>query len=191
MKIIGKYQGAEEIGRSAAGVTCRARDPFRNRDYVLKVLSPLAALSAASKDRLYRDLAVSWDLTHRHIAKLQDIGELEGIVYIATELLEGCSLVDFLAAAAGSLPEKLTLMAQVCEALACAHSRGIAHGNVKPNNIFITDTRNAAVLDFGTGTWQALLLASGVRLNGPTFSRRVWSCTNFWRASIPFRPPRA
>jgi serine/threonine protein kinase len=166
MKIIGKYQGAEEIGRSAAGVTCRARDPFRNRDYVLKVLSPLAALSAASKDRLYRDLAVSWDLTHRHIAKLQDIGELEGIVYIATELLEGCSLVDFLAAAAGSLPEKLTLMAQVCEALACAHSRGIAHGNVKPNNIFITDTRNAAVLDFGTGTWQALLLASGVRLNG-------------------------
>ena len=166
MKIIGKYQGAEEIGRSAAGVTCRARDPFRNRDFVLKVLSPLAALSAASKDRLYRDLAASWDLTHRHIAKVQDIGELEGIVYIATELLEGRGLADFLPAEAGSIAEKLTLMAQVCEALACAHSRGIAHGNLKPNNIFITDTRNAAVLDFGTGTWQALLLASGVRLNG-------------------------
>ena len=165
MKTIGKYQVAEEIGRSAAGVTCRARDPFRNREYVLKILSPLAALSAESKEQLYRDLAVAWELTHRHIAKVRDIGELEGILYIATELLPGSSLMSFLSAGS-TIPEKLTLVAQACEALACAHSRGIAHGNLKPGNIFVTDTGYATVLDFGTGTWQALLIASGVRLNG-------------------------
>src|SRR5580704_6538403 len=89
MKTIGKYQVMEEIGRSAAGVTCRVRDPFRSREVALKILSPLAALSAVSKDQLYRDLALSWELTHRHVAKVHDVGELEGGVYIATELLVG------------------------------------------------------------------------------------------------------
>ena len=164
MKTIGKYQVVEEIGRSAAGVTCRVRDPFRSREVAVKILSPLAALSATSKEQLYRDLAISWELSHRHIAKVHDVGELEGGVYIATELLVGSSLATL----AQTLPiaEKLALMAQVCEALASAHSKGIAHGNVKPGNIFVTDSGNAALLDFGTGTWQYLLLASGVRLNG-------------------------
>ncbi len=167
MKTIGKYQIAEEIGRSAAGVTCRARDPFRNREYALKILSPLAALSAASKDQLYRDLASSWELVHPHLAMIQDIGEVESIVYIATELLPGLGLPSFLLSAELlSVSERLTLMAEVCEGLACAHSQGVAHGNLKPNNIFVTDRRKAIVLDFGTGTWQQLLIASGVRLNG-------------------------
>lgn len=166
MKTIGKYQVADEIGRSPAGVTCLARDPFRNREYALKVLSPLAALSAASKEQLYHDLTISWDLSHRHIAKVQDVGELEGGVYIATELLSGSSLYNFLSTNTVGIGEKLGLLAQVCEALACAHSQGIAHGNMKPGNIFVTDSRNAAILDFGTGTWQTLLLSSGVRLNG-------------------------
>ena len=165
MKTIGKYQVAGEIGRSAAGVTCRARDPFRNREYVLKVLSPLAALSAAAKDQLYRELDTAWQLSHRHIAKVQDVGELEALLYIATELLSGSALPGFLSAEIPTLADRVTLMAQIAEALACAHSHGIAHGNLKPSNIFITDTRNATVLDLGTGTWQALLLASGVRLN--------------------------
>ena len=167
MKTIGKYQIAEEMGRSAAGVTCRARDPFRNREYALKILSPLAAISAASKDQLYRDLASSWELVHPHLALIQDIGEVESIVYIATELLPGLALPSFLLSAELlSVPERLTLMAEVCEGLACAHSQGVAHGNLKPSNIFVTDRRKAVVLDFGTGTWQRLLLASGVRLNG-------------------------
>ena len=166
MKTISKYQIGEEIGRSAAGATCRARDPFRNREYVLKILSPLAALSAPSRDRLYRDLSLSWELSHRHIAKVQDIGEVEGIVYIATELLAGSSLMSFLAAEPRTLREKLTVAAQLCEGLAYARAHGIAHGNVKPNNIFITDTGNAVLLNFGTGVWQALLLAEGARLNG-------------------------
>jgi len=166
MKTIGKYQVADEIGRSPAGVTCRVRDPFRNREYALKILSPLAALSATAKDQLYRDLAASWELSHRHIAKVHDVGELEGGVYIATELLVGSSLSHFLATQTLGIGEKLGLLAQVCEALASAHSQGLAHGNIKPGNIFVTDARNAAVLDFGTGTWQTLLLSSGVRLNG-------------------------
>src|SRR5579883_3665536 len=106
MKTIGKYQVADEIGRSAAGVTCRARDPFRNRDYVLKVLSPLAALSAEAKNRLYRDLAAVWELSHRHVAKVQDIGELEAVVYIATEHLAGGVLPAFLSSETPSLPDR-------------------------------------------------------------------------------------
>ena len=105
MKTIGKYQVAGEIGRSAAGVTCRARDPFRGREYALKVLSPLAALSAAAKEQLYRDLNTAWQLSHRHIAKVHDIGELEALLYIATDLLPGSALPGFLSAEVPTLAE--------------------------------------------------------------------------------------
>jgi hypothetical protein len=164
MKTIGKYQVGDELGRSAAGATYRARDPFRNREFALKVLSPVAALSATSKEQLYRELAACWELTHRHIAKVQDIGELEGGVYIATDLLAGTGLSQL--TAAHSTAEKLTALAQVCEALAFANSKGIAHGNLKPSNIFLRDGGEAVILDFGIGNWQSLLMASGVRLNG-------------------------
>ena len=166
MKTIGKYQVLEEIGRSAAGATYRARDAFRNREYALKLLTPLAALSASSKEQLYRDLAASWELPSRHMAVIRDVGELEGSVYIASEFLNGAPLSRPEALANLSVAEKLTLAEQILEALASAHAYGFAHGNLKPSNIFVTRTNNAAVLDFGTGTWHMLLLGAGVRLNG-------------------------
>ncbi len=57
-------------------------------------------------------------------------------------------------------------MAQVCEGLAGAHAHGIAHGNLKPSNIFVVDGRDAVILDFGVGYLQTLLIAAGTRLEG-------------------------
>lgn len=166
MKTIGKYQVLQEIGRSAAGATYRVRDPFRKRELALKVLSPLAALSAEATDRLYRHLSACEELSHRHVARIHDLGEVEGGVYIATDLLAGSDLRTHLAGPAAPIAQQLTLLAQVCEGLSFAHAKGIAHGNLKPSNIFVVDGRDAAILDFGVGCWQSLLISAGARLNG-------------------------
>ena len=172
MKTIGKYQVVEEIGHSAAGATYRARDAFRKRELALKVLSTLDALSVEAKDQLYAHLGACAELSHRNIAKIQDVGEADGGVYVATELLAGTDLRSHLAGPPSAdnphaaLAQHLTLMAQVCEGLAGAHARGIAHGNIKPGNIFVIDGRDAVILDFGVGYLQSLLIAAGTRLEG-------------------------
>jgi eukaryotic-like serine/threonine-protein kinase len=174
MKTIGKYQVLDEMGRSASGARYRARDPFRNREYALKILSPVAALDAAAKDRLYSELAACAELSHRQIVRVQDVGEADGGVYLATDLLAGGDLRVLLAGqtanpantAPTTMAQKLALVAQACEGLAYAHSKGIVHGNIKPSNIFITSARDAALLDFGIGKWQSLLLTAGARLSG-------------------------
>lgn len=166
LKTIGKYQLLDEIGASAAGTTYRARDAFRNRDLAVKVIRDVSPLSVALKDRLYAALAACSELSHRHIRKVHDLGEVDGQVYIAGDLLAGVDLAGFLDGQAVSTAQKLSLVAQVCEALAFAHGKGIAHGNLKPGNIFVADGRDAAVLDFGIGTWQASMLAADVRVEG-------------------------
>ena len=149
MKTIGKYQVLDEIGAGAAGVTYLARDAFRNREIALKILHPSATADLALKDRICRDLAASAELRHSHIAGVCDLGEVDGSIYVATELLAGDSLdVHFRERRVLPLPQKLKLMAQVSEGLTFAHSKGVAHGNLKPSNIFVVG-KDAKILDFG------------------------------------------
>ena len=64
------------------------------------------------------------------------------------------------------LGQKLAIIAQVAEGLAFAHSRGIAHGNLKPSNIFVDPARDVSILDFGVAKWLAAILAAGARPEG-------------------------
>jgi serine/threonine-protein kinase len=167
MKSIGKYQVIEEVGSSATGKTVRARDAFRNREFAVKILETVPGLSAEAKEKFCAHLAVCAELTHRHIAKIDDLGEVEEGIFVATEWRRGTNLGRFMRENRDlQLDQKLALMAQVAEGLAFAHSRGIAHGNLKPSNIFIDTARDVAILDFGTAQWLAALLAAGSRPEG-------------------------
>ena len=162
MKAIGKYQVIDEIGAGPAGATYRVRDAASEREFALKVLYSSDAASAELKDRFSRELAVYAELRHPHIAKMQDVGEADGSLYVATELLYGIDLKRHLEERrALPLEQKLELIAQVADALTVPHSRGIAHGNIKPGNIFIVAGKNAKILDFGSGKWLESVLAAG------------------------------
>ncbi|MGD0437916.1 MAG: serine/threonine-protein kinase [Bryobacteraceae bacterium] len=166
MKTIGKYQLLDQIGTSAAGTTHRARDAFRNKELAVKIIRDVSPLSAPLKERLYTELVTCAELSNHHIRKVHDLGEVDGQVYIASELLTGVDLLTFLAGQSTLVGQKLSVVAQVCEALAFAHGKGIAHGNLKPTNILVADGSYATVLDFGIGTWQTSMLAAGARLEG-------------------------
>ena len=165
MKAIGKYRVLGEWGSSAAGNLYRARDAFRNREVALKVYDAAAVPSPEAKDQFCRELGACADLRHPHIAGILDIGEADGAIYVASELLAGVDLRrHFQDHRVLPLNTKLELMAQVCDGVALAHHRGIAHGNLKPRNLLLAATGEIRILDFGSGRWIANILGAGGRL---------------------------
>jgi serine/threonine protein kinase len=167
MKSIGKYQVIEELGAGATGKTYRARDAFRNRDFAVKTLQIFPGLSPEAKDQFCGHLAACAELTHRHIAKVHDLGEVETGIFVAAEWLAGTDLRRFMPENQ-TLPlgQKLAVIAQVAEGLSFAHSRGIAHGDLKPSNIFIDAERDVSILDFGVAKWLAALIDAGCGPDG-------------------------
>ncbi len=167
MKTIGKYQVIEELGGSAAGETYRVRDAFRNREFAAKVLHTVPSLSAEAKEQFCGHLASCAELAHRHIAKVHDLGEVDEGIFVVTEWRLGMDLARFIKENPDlPLDQKLAVIAQVAEGLAFAHSRGIAHGNLKPSNIFVDPARDVSILDFGIARWVSALLAAGSRPEG-------------------------
>jgi serine/threonine-protein kinase len=162
MTSIGKYKLLDEMGVGAVGTTYRATDTFRNREMVLKVLNPAIIATPELREQICRDLSASAELRHPHIVKVRDLGEVDGAIYVATELLNGVDLRWHIDRRILSLADKIDLMVQVCGALAFAHSKGVAHGNIKPGNIFVTG-KDATILDFGIGKCLASIVEAGGR----------------------------
>jgi len=162
MKSIGKYQVIEELGAGATGTTYRVRDAFRNRDFAVKLLQIVPGFSAEAKEQFCAHLAACAELSHRHIAKVHDLGEVEAGIFVAAEWLSGTDLRRFMQENQDlPLGQKLALIAQVAEGLSFAHSRGIAHGDLKPGNIFVDAARDVGILDFGVAKWLAALIDAG------------------------------
>jgi len=131
------------------GEVYRARDGRLGREVAIKVLP--AAL-ASDRDRLRRfeqEARSASALNHPNIVTIHDVGESDGVSWIAMELVEGGSLRQLLAA--GPLPAKRTLAigAQVAEGLAKAHGANIVHRDLKPENVMVTPDGLVKILDFG------------------------------------------
>ena len=89
---------------------------------------------------------------HPHIANIHDIGGDGASTYIVQEFMEGGSIADALSAAPEnrlSIPEVIKISSQICQALAFAHSQGIVHRDVKPENVWLTADGTAKLGDFG------------------------------------------
>jgi LPXTG-motif cell wall-anchored protein len=150
MKLIGKYEVIAEIGTGSMGTIFQARDQVLDRVVALKVLRTDADLDPELKERFYREARACARLAHPNIITVYDLGEAEGAVYIAMELLSGSDLRKLLQESrTPALPVKLDVMAQVCDALEHAHQKQLVHRDVKPSNIFLCDDLRAKVLDFG------------------------------------------
>jgi len=138
------------------GDVWRARDPRLGRDVAIKVLPDDVAGNPHALARFEREARAVAALSHPTILALFDIGEENGIRYAVTELLEGESLRGALARGTVPLKRTLDLAAQLADALASAHEKGIVHRDVKPENIFLTKDGRAKLLDFGLARQSAL-----------------------------------
>src|SRR5690349_17207245 len=135
---LGRYQIVALLGRGGMAAVYRAHDTALRRDVALKVLYPQYGGDAALVERFQREAVLAANLDHPNILPIYDVGEAEGLVYIAMRLLSGRSFADLLRMR-GAMPpaELLPIVDQIAAALDYAHARQIVHRDIKPANILI------------------------------------------------------
>lgn len=151
MERIGRYQVEAELGRGTMSIVYKAFDPRIDRYLAVKLLRDKYARDLSSRQRFLREARAAGGLGHPNIVTVFDVGQIDGVPYLAMELLEGDTLADRLAAAEPpSLSESLELLVQLSSALTYAHQRGVIHRDIKPANIYFDAASGVAkLLDFG------------------------------------------
>ena len=151
MIMLGRYRIDDRLGEGAMADVYRAYDPEIGRTVAIKVLKPDYARDPDLGARFLREARAAGGLSHANIATIYDVGEADGVAYIAMELVEGRPL-DEVIHAQGRMPYErvLAIGQQLASALAYAHRAGIVHRDIKPSNILLaSDGLNAKLLDFG------------------------------------------
>jgi serine/threonine protein kinase len=131
------------------GEVYRARDTRLGRDVAVKVLPGEMSHTPERLHRFEQEARLAGSLSHPNVLTVFDVGSHEGAPYIVTELLEGRSLREVLAA--GPLPTRKVVeyAQQAARGLGAAHERGVVHRDLKPANVFVTKDGRLKVLDFG------------------------------------------
>src|SRR6185503_943680 len=137
------------IGAGGMGEVYLAHDSSLNRKVALKVLPREVATNQDRMRRFKQEETSAASLNHPNIAHIYEIGEAEGLNYIAMEYVEGTTLRTKIHTEHEELPKLLRTLQHVAEGLAKAHDSGIVHRDLKPDNIMITFDGHAKVLDFG------------------------------------------
>jgi non-specific serine/threonine protein kinase len=147
--VAGKYQIEELMGRGGMGVVYKAEDTKLKRAVALKFLPEELAYDHHAVERFQREARAASALNHPHICTIYDIDEREGQHFMALELLEGKTLREYILAKRLDIDQIIDLGIQISSGLEAAHAKGIIHRDIKPGNIFVTDSGQAKILDFG------------------------------------------
>jgi serine/threonine-protein kinase len=153
--MLGRYQIEKELGKGAMGVVYQGRDPKIGRVVAIKTLALSQEFEGEeltdARERFFREAETAGRLQHQNIVTIFDAGEEHDLAYIAMEYLKGKDLLD--CCRDGQLlpvPQVLSIVARVAEALSYAHGQNVVHRDIKPANIMyepVSDT--VKVTDFG------------------------------------------
>ena len=148
-RTIGPYRIYEEVGRGGMGVVYAAEDTRLRREVALKALTPEYTSDPSRRERLRREAIAAARLSHPSIATVFALEEVEGELFIITELVRGHTLREEVRS--GPLaPERLqSTLLEIADALAAAHAAGIVHRDLKPENVIRGADGHVKVLDFG------------------------------------------
>ena len=146
---LGPYKILEQIGEGGMGEVYLALHARTNRKVALKLLSLSFIKDEQRAWRFQQEARAVLALNHPNIVTIYDIGQADGIHFIATEFIEGETLRARMARAPLELNEALDIVIQVTVALAAAHQAGVVHRDIKPENIMLRPDGYVKVLDFG------------------------------------------
>ena len=167
-KTLGHYQIVATLGEGGMGEVYRAHDARLGRDVAIKVLHADVATDAERLRRFEQEARAVASLNHPNILAVYDIGHAEPSVgseqatgpYIVSELLDGQTLRERLAAGPLTTRKAVEYAVQIARGLAAAHEKQLVHRDLKPDNVFITVDDRVKILDFGLAK---LLAPTGAR----------------------------
>jgi len=146
----GRYQIIEELGKGGMGKVYKVYDTKIKEKVALKLIKPEIASDKETIERFSNELRLARKIAQRNVCKMFDLGETEGAHFITMEYVHGEDLKSMIQMT-GSLNvgAVLSIGKQVCDGLAEAHSLGVVHRDLKPQNIMIDKGGNAKIMDFG------------------------------------------
>src|SRR6187399_1772125 len=168
---VGHYSIVRKLGEGGMGIVYAARDERLQRMVAVKTMSSLARDESARR-RFWREARAAASVNHPNVCQIYEIGEDEGQLFIAMELLEGEGLAERLRGGPLSLAEAVPIGLGILAALAALHARGIIHRDLKPSNVFLT-THGVKLLDFGLA-----------RPTDPELARSAGSITDLTRTGM-------
>jgi len=146
------------------GAVYQAHDRELERQVALKVIRGEMAANPEILKRFKQELILARQITHKNVIRIFDLGQADGIKFITMEYIEGEDLQRVLRRKMKIEPaEAAAIIAQVCRALEAAHSEGVIHRDLKPQNIMLDKTGRVYVMDFGIAR---SMLASGMTQTG-------------------------
>jgi eukaryotic-like serine/threonine-protein kinase len=146
---LGPYEIIAPLGVGGMGEVYRARDRRLGRDVAVKVLPSQLAHDPERRRRFELEARAAGALNHPSVIAVFDVDAQGSTAYLVTELLEGETVRNRLAAGAPPIREAIQWAVQIAEGLAAAHDKGIVHRDVKPENLFVTRDGRLKILDFG------------------------------------------
>lgn len=147
--ILARHDILDKLGEGGMGVVYKARDKRLDRLVALKFLGPRLVASAEAHDRSMGEARAIAALNHPNIATIYEIGESAGAPVLILEYLPGGTLRSRIDARGLSSGEIVEYGRQIAEALAHAHTHGVVHGDVKPENLMFTEDGRLKITDFG------------------------------------------
>src|SRR3954447_13001330 len=146
---LGNYRILDKLGAGGEGIVYKAIDNKLGRTVIIKVLPAELTAKQANLKRFEREARLASALDHPNICTIFDLNEINGIHFIAMQLVEGKNVRELVNGRPLELKSALSIAIQVADALATAHSKGIIHRDIKAGNVMVTDAGQAKVLDFG------------------------------------------
>src|ERR671921_741275 len=172
MQLNGRYRLDAQIGTGGRSTVYRAFDAVLERRVAVKLMHREIAADTDQLERFRREARAVAQLSHPHIVGVIDAGEGDGRPYIFFESVEGGTLKDRIRRL-GRLPvdEAIAYAIEIARALGAAHTRGIVHRDVKPQNVLVDEEGSAKVTDFG--------IARVLNEDGLTADGRVLGTTDY------------
>ena len=160
-----RYEIRSSLGAGGMGEVYLAQDTKLSRRVALKLLTTESSENEDCLLRFKQEACIASTLNHPNITHIYEVGEANGLTFIAMEYVEGQTLRQQLASARMKLSEVLDIAIQVASALAASHAHGIVHRDVKPENIMVREDGYIKVLDFGVAK---LIERQATEANAPT-----------------------
>lgn len=151
--IAGRYEVVSHIGQGGMADVFLAVDTILNRQVAVKILRADLSGDTVSILRFEREAQAAASLAHPNIVEIYDVGDYKDHHYIVMEYVPGKTLKQLIRSRGPLVNEEaVDIMKQLCSAVAEAHSRGIIHRDIKPQNVIIKADGSLKILDFGIAT---------------------------------------